>query len=1107
MRQLQLLLLFCLGITIALPAQTPLFPATTIATELHSGFPQQIRELARSGNNIFAILPDYQHQNSQSRLYKSTNNGQNWSTVALFESQNALNILSHGDTVWVFGAKYNYSNITIKGYRSVNQGQSFSQVLEFVKPLDSSIYYFKPEVLQEAGNVLFFSVQFTGSFPIYQRFYSTDRGATWQAGDGVYQNGTCKTFFSNGLFYRVQKSADFILTSATPAMTNLGFINFATGQDLLEAWIYNDTLFGVGRSGKIFYKTAPFNVGAGKLLGTLPFKPSAAAFYHQKCHYVSLYGGFYSAPASKPDQVNAGVFCPYRFNYNDSYYTTIGFEIFDDRLYYFGKLPLVSANDGANWDFPDYKIPRMAGSMWEANQELWMQQGFIGRYRNGAWKAFQPIGLPDNQWYQLDKMRSVQGKLFAVSFQALPTGVYRSDDGGDHWTLVKSFEGWCTLNTDLDQKRLVVSTYANAVRTVFYSDNLGGSWQTLPGVSGNASLLIAGDTVFSIFNKQLSVSYNLGQQWQSSHLTYPIPTNLDEKNTQLYWQNGRLLLASGTTNDGGKAFMSLDMGQSFFPVFEYDRLTLLDSLLVFTKQGVTHVSKNLGISGLKFWNNNWSFQQSYTLHEGYLYSGLEESGSNAILDQVKRTQLNVLLDSLKNLPVGFVRGKVFLDANADCQYEAGEAPVFGQTFVFQPGNYMAVSNPDGSIYRHLPGGDYNVSMNPPVFPISSQCIDPVSFTIQDGVFQDFQAGLEATIVPDLAVGLTGTPVRPGRLAYYTIQVQNTGLVPSTAASLSLVYPDQILQLVGANPAATSMQIGELHFNVPILAPQESLEFNITYKVPPDPALTGAMVAVQAALEAPYTDSDASNNTANSIMTVTNSLDPNDLTASTLAAPYQVLPLADKKISYQIRFQNTGTDTAFTVVVVDTLSDRLDWSTLRMIGTSHPGRLSVLDPGVLVWKFDPIYLPDSNRNEPASHGYIQFSIKAKADVKVGEVLYNQAAIYFDYNAPVFTNTTQTRVVRKAIYRDLQQDGAPEVLVRVQIVPNPANDHIQIRLASASNQEGRVCIYDELGCLLKSTVLPAESDSLNLILPNLPAGLYWVHAYQGGQVYTTRFIVQH
>jgi hypothetical protein len=499
----------------------------------------------------------------------------------------------------------------------------------------------------------------------------------------------------------------------------------------------------------------------------------------------------------------------------------------------------------------------------------------------------------------------------------------------------------------LDQKRLLVSTYANAVRTTFYSDDLGGSWKTLPGVSGNAALLMAGDTVFSIFNKQLSISYNLGQQWQSSHLTYPIPANLDEKYTKLYWQNGRLLLTFGTANDDGQAFMSLDMGQSFFPAFQYDRIAQLDSLLVFTKQGFTYVSKNLGISGLRFYNNHWSFQQSYALHEGYLYSGLEETTSNNIIDKVKRTQLNVLLDSLKNLPVGFVRGKVFLDANADCQYEVGETPVFGQTFVFQPGNYMAISNPDGSIYRHLPGGDYNGSMNLPVFPISSQCIDPVGFTIQDGVFQDFQVGLEATIVPDLAVSLTGTPVRPGRLAYYTIQVQNTGFVPSSAASLSLVFPDQILQLVVANPAATAMQVGELHFDVPILAPQESFQYSVTFKGPPDPALTGAMVAVQAALEAPYTDNDASNNTANSIITVTNSLDPNDLTASTLAAPYQVLPLTDKKITYQIRFQNTGTDTAFTVVVVDTLSDRLDWSTFRMIGTSHPGRVLIIDTGVFV----------------------------------------------------------------------------------------------------------------------------------------------------------------
>ena len=41
-----------------------------------------------------------------------------------------------------------------------------------------------------------------------------------------------------------------------------------------------------------------------------------------------------------------------------------------------------------------------------------------------------------------------------------------------------------------------------------------------------------------------------------------------------------------------------------------------------------------------------------------------------------------------------------------------------------------------------------------------------------------------------------------------------------------------------------------------------------------------------------------------------------------------------ELDYKIRFQNTGNDTAFTVVIRDTLPDWLDVATFRAGATSH-----------------------------------------------------------------------------------------------------------------------------------------------------------------------------
>jgi uncharacterized repeat protein (TIGR01451 family) len=50
--------------------------------------------------------------------------------------------------------------------------------------------------------------------------------------------------------------------------------------------------------------------------------------------------------------------------------------------------------------------------------------------------------------------------------------------------------------------------------------------------------------------------------------------------------------------------------------------------------------------------------------------------------------------------------------------------------------------------------------------------------------------------------------------------------------------------------------------------------------------------------------------------------------------------------YLVRFQNTGTDTAFSVTVRDTLDAKLDWNTIQMIGASHAYDLNITSGNIL-----------------------------------------------------------------------------------------------------------------------------------------------------------------
>ncbi len=138
--------------------------------------------------------------------------------------------------------------------------------------------------------------------------------------------------------------------------------------------------------------------------------------------------------------------------------------------------------------------------------------------------------------------------------------------------------------------------------------------------------------------------------------------------------------------------------------------------------------------------------------------------------------------------------------------------------------------------------------------------------------------------------------------------------------------------------------------------------------------------------------------------VTGSYDPNDKTGYPLGVSEAHHIRANQQMQYVVRFQNTGTDTAFTVVIRDTITMDLDVFSVRPGVSSHDYDFKLYGPRVLEWTFNNIMLPDSNVNEAASHGFVSFTIDQVPNLPDGTVISNSAGIYFDFNDPIITNTT-------------------------------------------------------------------------------------------------------
>ena len=174
------------------------------------------------------------------------------------------------------------------------------------------------------------------------------------------------------------------------------------------------------------------------------------------------------------------------------------------------------------------------------------------------------------------------------------------------------------------------------------------------------------------------------------------------------------------------------------------------------------------------------------------------------------------------------------------------------------------------------------------------------------------------------------------------------------------------------------------------------------------ASIGSQVCITVAIS-PTADNNSTNNTISQCFSVVSSFDPNFKSVY----PKNNLDInGDRWLNYTINFQNTGTAPAKHIYILDTLNSNLDLSTFQLVAYSHQPYVQILNGGIAKFNFPNINLPDSTSNEPNSHGYVQYRIKAKDSLAVGVQISNTAYIYFDFNTPVVTNTVSNSIINCA-----------------------------------------------------------------------------------------------
>jgi|GEM_PF-3224417 len=443
---------------------------------------------------------------------------------------------------------------------------------------------------------------------------------------------------------------------------------------------------------------------------------------------------------------------------------------------------------------------------------------------------------------------------------------------------------------------------------------------------------------------------------------------------------------------------------------------------------------------------------------------------------------------------GNVIGKVYIDFNNNCLFDSTDEAVKYRRVKLIDSTQSVVdgyTNYLGDYTFYIPANPYTIEIDSAIMygnGLSILCPASgfYSVTAVPSSGNDFALGCNPGF--DLYSVAYINQLRPNMQRCFYPQYGEMGCQLMNGQAILIL--DSLVTFDGAVPSPSSINGDTLTWNFTNLSYSDN--FSPEVCVTPDASLNiGDTVWFTTMIEPVSGDLNPMNNTFQEWAIISNSCDPNQK----LVDPDGNISLSTE-LNYTIEFQNTGNDLAYNIYVLDTLNPDLDVNTLRINGSSHIMTIDFLAGNILKFNFINIMLPDSGADEPASHGFITYSIKPNSNLANGTVIHNTAAIYFDFNLPVITNTT-SNVIDSALTTavPLNEGWQSE---DIKVYPNPVSDHLKIYLSEKliAKSPVKISIYNLFGeKIFEQRDLPA-STTINL--KKIAGGIYFYEITAGTEI---------
>lgn len=448
-------------------------------------------------------------------------------------------------------------------------------------------------------------------------------------------------------------------------------------------------------------------------------------------------------------------------------------------------------------------------------------------------------------------------------------------------------------------------------------------------------------------------------------------------------------------------------------------------------------------------------------------------------------------------------GVVYFDMNQNGKFDIGERGLPSARTLLAPTSIAHFTNDQGKYTYFIERGSYVLSVDTLAMPrwIVTNDSSFVNLAITDSTAEkNINFGVHPVdSVVDAEIAIVSGFIRCNQMVEFVASIKNTG---TTILNGTLLFKsDSFIQ----NSRFTILPdtiIGPDLFgwNISDLFPGEYNTFKFKLEIPGvDDGFTIGD-ALKFGLSLVTLNLDTFSKEYEPIVRC--AFDPNDK----LVYPSKVIgpnyTQMGSRLTYTIRFQNTGNDTAFNVLILDTLQSFLDDKTFTLLSTSHEDNLSIEMEGPIVkFRFENIMLPDSTTDFDDSQGFVTFSINHSQDLQDSTIVSNNAAIVFDLNPAIQTNMVNNILVNPGTGGVNQT----KMFSRILIYPNPANNFVTINFSNSDVEPIKISVVDGIG----RTMITQEEVSVGTTLlktSSLVPGIYWIHISTDDGILTKLILIQ-